>query len=49
MSKLTAAEQGELLALTKGADSVEMKLTVTEDVHRSLIFELPLLVISIDH
>lgn len=31
MSKLTTDEQDELLALTKGADSIELKLSVSED------------------
>jgi len=42
MSKLTAAEQDELMALTQGADSVELKLTVTEDDHGSVSLALGL-------
>jgi hypothetical protein len=33
MEKLTGDEQNELLALTKGADSVELKLSVPDDEH----------------
>jgi hypothetical protein len=33
MEKLTDDEQNELLALTKGADSVELKLSVPDDEH----------------
>lgn len=42
MSKLTAAEQDELLALTKGADSIELKLSVAEDDHGSVSLALGL-------
>jgi len=42
MSKLTAAEQGELLALTRGADSIELKLSVAEDDQGSVSLALGL-------
>ena len=42
MNKLTADEQGELLALTKGADSIELKLSVAEDDHSSVSLALGL-------
>ena len=42
ISKLTADEQGELLALTKGADSIELKLSVAEDDHSSVSLALGL-------
>ena len=42
MSDLTGDKQDELLQLTKGADSIELKLTVPEDEHGSAVLALGL-------
>jgi len=42
MSKLTADEKGELLVLTRGADSIELKLSVPDDDHGSASLALGL-------
>ena len=42
MSTLTADEQDELLALTRGADSVELKFSVSEDDYGSASLALGL-------
>jgi hypothetical protein len=42
MSNVIRDEQGELLALTKGADSIELKISVPDDDHSSVTLALGL-------